>query len=109
MITRKQVRKSLFKGVLTTTAVGLFALGLGVAPASAQKVEGCRSYSTGRTTCSYSTGGGGTTWNSYNPYSGYSSNGYRNKSGGSSYGSYDWNNGRKSGTRSYSSWGSVWP
>jgi hypothetical protein len=105
MITRKQVKKSLFKGLLTSTAVGLFALSLGTSPASAQKVEGCKTFSTGRTTCSYSTGGGGTTWNSFNPDSGYSSYGYRNNSGGNSYGSYDWNNGRRSGTRSYNSWG----
>jgi hypothetical protein len=109
MITSKQVRKTLVKGILTTTAAGLFALGLGVSTASAQKVESCRSFNTGRTTCSYRVGGGGTVWNSYNSDTGYSSNGYRNNSGGSSYGSYDWNNGRKSGTRSYSSWGSVWP
>jgi hypothetical protein len=109
MKTRKQVRKTLIKGAITTAAAGLLALGLGISPASAQKAEGCKSYSSGRTTCSYGNGSGGTSWNSYNPYSGYSSNGYRQNNGGSSYGSYEWSTPSRSGSRSYSSWGSIWP
>ncbi|MEI6095737.1 MAG: hypothetical protein WCR08_09845 [Gammaproteobacteria bacterium] len=104
----KQVRKNLIKGVLTTTAAGLLALGMGISPASAQKVNGCSTFSSGRTTCSYSSGGG-TSWSSSNPNSGYTSNGYRYNSGTSSYGSYDWSKGSKSGTRSFSSSGSIWP
>ena len=99
-------RKALIAGAV---AVMSLALPMGV-QANAKAPEGCRSFSTGRTTCSYSNGLGGTSWNSYNPNSGYSSNGFRQKSGGSSWGSYDFTmpSGR-TGTRSYSSsGGSDW-
>jgi len=99
---------NLRKIAVIATATAVASLGLAIqpsTPASAAKVQNCRTYSTGRTTCTYNNGRGGTSWNSYNPYSGYSSHGYRHRSGNSSWGSYDYTYGSgRSGTRSYNSW-----
>lgn len=103
----KSIRK-----VLVAGAIGIMSFALPIeSQVGAKAPENCKTFSSGRTTCSYSNGSGGTSWNSYNPYSGYSSNGYRQRSGGSSWGSYDFSlpSGR-TGTRSYSSsgGGSSW-
>jgi hypothetical protein len=89
-------------------AIMTLALPLG-SQVGAKAPEKCRTFSSGRTTCSYSNGSGGTSWNSYNPNSGYSSYGYRQSSGGSKWGSYNYTmpSGR-SGSRSYHSWDDCW-
>lgn len=99
------LRKALVAGVI---GIASFAIPLGT-QANAKAPESCRTFSSGRTTCSYSNGSGGTSWNSYNPSSGYSSGGYRQRSGGSSWGSYNYTlpSGR-SGSRSSSSWNNCW-
>jgi len=109
--TRTMVNKATnLRKALVVSVIGIasFAIPLG-AQANAKALESCRTFRSGRTTCSYSNGSGGTSWNSYNPYSGYSSSGFRQRSGGSSWGSYDYTlpSGR-SGSRSYSSWGDCW-
>lgn len=98
-------RKALIAGAITIMS---FALPLG-SQVGAKAPENCRSFSSGRTTCSYSNGSGGTSWSSYNSNTGYSSYGYRQRNGGSSWGSYDYTmpSGR-SGSRSYSSWNNCW-
>jgi len=99
------LRKALIAGVI---GIASFAIPLG-AHANAKAPESCRTFSSGRTTCSYSNGSGGTSWNSYNPNSGYSSSGFRQRSGGSSWGSYDYTRpSGRSGSRSYSSWSNCW-
>ena len=83
-----------------------FIVGLTVLASSsmvmAKSPEGCRSYSSGRTTCSQSDNGI-TSYQSYNPYSGYSSNGWRSSSGSSSYGYNNYSTPSSNGWRSYSS------
>jgi hypothetical protein len=101
----KNIKKALVAG-----AIGVISFAMPIAAqVSAKAPESCRSFSSGRTTCSYSNGSGGTSWSSYNPYSGYSSYGYRQSSGGSSWGSYNYTlpSGR-SGSRSYNNWSNCW-
>ena len=104
----KGTKMKLKKSALIAAATAIASLGLLVqsgSPVSAMKTEGCRTFSTGRTTCSYSNGLGGTSWNSYNPYSGYQSYGYRQRSGNSSWGTYNFSYGSgRSGSRSYNSY-----
>lgn len=72
------------------------------ASAATKAPEKCRTFNTGRTTCTYSSGSGTDYWFSTNPRTGYSSNGYRWSDDNSSFGSYNYTYGSgKSGTRSY--------
>ena len=76
-----------------------------VASASADRPSGCRTYSTGRITCTSSLGGGSYSYNSFNPSSGYSSYGYRSSVGSSSYGYNSYSSPRSYGYSSYNSYG----
>ena len=104
------IQTKLIRKTLLASAVAALSFALPLASqVSAKTPENCRTFSSGRTTCSFSNGSGGTSWNSYNPNTGYSSGGFRQKSGSSSWGSYDYTlpSGR-SGSRSYNNWSNCW-
>jgi len=61
----------------------------------------CKFFASGRMTCSYSYGNN-RSWSSYNPYSGYSSNGWNSYGyNGYSWGSYNYSTPYGSGYKSY--------
>lgn len=95
-----QVRRTL--AMLALMAGALLAPILGTSQVGAA-TSGCRYYPTGRTTCTYGSGGY-STYNSYNPRTGYRSNGYRYYSPSHSTGSWRYSTPRSSGSRSYTNY-----
>jgi hypothetical protein len=104
----RRVRVSMF-GSVRSRAASVAAIAAlicavpltGVSDAGAATAN-CRSFSSGRTTCTYGSGGY-SNYYSYNPRSGYRSNGYRYSTPGSSWGSRSYSTPRSSGNRSYTS------
>lgn len=96
----------LIKTITLTSAITFGGLAITASAAQAAPVPtGCSYFDTGRVTCRTHTGGGSYTYNSYNPYTGYSSYGRRTVSGTSSWGSLTYSSPASYGNRSYTSSG----
>jgi len=92
------IRKSVFR------FFALIILCFGVSSPAHGAPNGCKYYSTGRMTCSYSSNGT-TYYNSINPSTGYESFGSRTQSGSSSYGWNNYSTPKSYGYNSYNSGG----
>ena len=99
-----QSREGTIMRKLLVATLAIFVIGISSQSAQAMRPSGCSTFSSGRTTCSQ-TYGGTTTYQSYNPYSGYSSNGSRTTYGSNSYGSNSYSSPSSNGYRSYNSSG----